>query len=151
MDINIRQGTLDDLEQVSEINSFGTEEGLMVAKQRLPSFIEAGNLIVAERDSQIQILGLLYFERKFFDTANNNNWFLTQITVKEDFRGKGIGEKLQAYFLQFARQNGAKKVFADIGESNIPSLKLAEKLKAIKSGYLDFGDSELRNFYRFDL
>ena len=79
MDINIRQGTLDDLEQVSEINSFGTEEGLMVAKQRLPSFIEAGNLIVAERDSQIQILGLLYFERKFFDTANNNNWFLPML------------------------------------------------------------------------
>ena len=140
---------MNDLKELAIMNSFGIESGRILAEKELPRFIKVGNLIVAE--SGKEIAGLLYFERKFFDTTDSNNWFLTQVTVGDSFRRKGIGEKLWVYFLQFAKQNSVKRVFADIRESNTASFNLAKKLGGIDSGYLDFGDGDKRHFYRFDL
>ncbi len=148
MEVKIRSSNLQDLEVISKINGQGSNEGEEIARQRLPSFIKDNNLFVAESDSEI--LGLLYFDRKFFDIAEDNNWFLTQITVREDSKRKGVGEKLLRYFLGFAKENEAKHIFLDALESNLASFQLIKKLGAQDAGYLDFGNGERRNFFRFD-
>jgi L-amino acid N-acyltransferase YncA len=124
-------------------------EGKKVAMERLPAFINKNNLLVAELEDEI--VALLYFERSFFDTELRNNWFLTQITVKNGFRRKGIGEKMWRYFLFYAKENGASSVFADIQDFNIASLNLAKKIGGVEVGFIDLGAGDIKKFFRFDI
>lgn len=146
MNIHIRKGTLEDLPQLAIINGMGTEGGVKMAEERLPAFISSNNLIVAEDDSKI--IGLLYWERKFL---GEDNWFLTQITITEEHRRKGIGESLWREFLSIAKQGGASAVFCDVYEENLASKNLALKIGGIVVGSIDLGAGDKRVFYRFDL
>ncbi len=146
MEYQIRLATLDDLSRLAVINSLGNEEGRVLAEKELPRFITSQDLIVYEENGKIE--GLLYWERRFF---GNNGWFLTQVTVAEESRRKGIGEKLWKWFLDYAQENSVRKVFCDIKESNLPSLNLAKKLGGKDAGSLDLGDGDVRRFVRFDI
>ena len=144
--MNIRTGTLADLSRLATVNSMGSENGIKIARERLPAFIEASNLIVAEEG--LEIVGLLYWKREFL---GDKNWFLVQVTVAENYRRRGVGEKLWRYLLSEAKTHGAKYVFADIAIDNDASMQLAQKLGGISAGSIDLGEDDTRNFYRFDL
>lgn len=148
METNIRLGTLRDLPRLAELNSFGTVEGRIEAEDELPRFINKNNLFVIEEGNNI--IGLLYWEQGFFG-SRKSRWFLTQVTVDENYRRKRIGEKLIKYFLDYAKKQGMKEVYADVRTSNIPSINLVKKLGAIQVGTLDFNDGDPRIFYRFSL
>lgn len=146
MNLQYRLATIQDLPRLSELNSFGTEEGKKEAELELPRFINSNNILVAEKENNI--IGLLYWEEKFF---SKGRWFLTQITIDENYRRKGIGEMLLKYFFDFAKKQGIKEVYADIRASNNPSVNLVKKLGAIQVGSIDLNDGDPRIFWRFNL
>lgn len=147
MNLEYRLAILDDLERLAEINSLGSEEGRILARKELPRFIEAGNLICAISDSEI--VGLCYWQEKFF--GNDDFWFLTQVTVDERFRRQGIGEQIWKYFIEFTKDKGIRKIFADIPVSNEASLNLVKKIGAAEAGRIDLGDGDERLYFRIDL
>jgi len=131
-------GSSSDLHKIKVTNSLDVEEGI-------PSFVTAENVMVAETYNKV--IGFLYWERWFLD---KNHWFLSQVTVDKKYRRNGIGEKLWRYFLDYAKENKIKSVFATIDDSNVASISLAKKLGAVDAGYLDL-EEEKRKFYSFDL
>ncbi|MEK7552283.1 MAG: GNAT family N-acetyltransferase [Patescibacteria group bacterium] len=145
MNITIRTAFLKDLPRLVVINSLGSEEEGLIVEEKLPPFVKSGDLIVALADKEL--VGLLYWRKEFL---GDNNWFLTQVTVDKDYRRKGTGEKLCRYFLEHAKNNGIKKVFADAEENNFASINLLKKLGGISLGKISL-EGEKKNYYQFDL
>lgn len=143
--MQIRLGTLDDLATLAEINAQGSEDGIKIARERLPAFIDGRNLLVAESDGSI--IGLIYWKKEFYGTKS---WELTQVTVDEEFRNKGVAQNLIKHFLEIAKSNDAPYVYAEVVRSNDPSTHLMSKLGAVKVGELDLG-AELCVFWRISL
>jgi len=56
-----------------------------------------------------------------------SEWELENIVVEQKSRGKGIGSKLLATFLDQLRTEGARKVFLEVRESNRAARRLYEK------------------------
>ena len=67
-------------------------------------------------------MGFLGWDTTFKNTPEY--WYLEQITIRKDYRGKGIGKDLVRYFLDLCRESGVKKIYAHVQEHNIRSLKM---------------------------
>lgn len=52
---------------------------------------------------------------------------ITNIVVKKDFRKKGIGNKLLAELIKFAKTNNKDKIILEVNKTNLPAIKLYEK------------------------
>lgn len=146
MQTSIRKASLEDLERLAEINSLGSLEGKQMALERLPEFIKAKNLILAQ--SGDSIVGLLYWKTEFFGTEN---WELTQVTVAPESRQQGIARELIKHFLQIAKEAHVHSVYADVRTSNNASMNMCEKLGAQKVGNLEISEDSLQiNFWKFE-
>ena len=53
--------------------------------------------------------------------------------------GKGIGNALLDYSIEFAKNSGIKTIRLDVYEKNIPAIKLYEKNGFIYTGTVDLG------------
>ena len=99
------------------------------------------------------IVALLYWQKHFW--GRTNIWYLEQITVSRVHRGKGYGFLLLKNFLIYVKTNGIVKLFADIHNDNIASLKLFLNAGALISGTIEGmkqgRKQDLRVIVRFDL
>ena len=56
------------------------------------------------------------------DTAD-----LQDLFVSEEYRGKGVGKALVSAFMRAVHENGVKKLFLEVRESNTPAITLYKK------------------------
>ncbi len=86
-------------------------------------------------------IGYAVLEYTFFGCG-----FVSMLYLKEEYRKRGIGEKLMMHLEGKCKTN---KIFTSTNKSNKPMQKLMKKMKYIKSGIihnLDPGDPEMIYF-----
>ncbi len=82
---------------------------------------------VAVIEDKIVGMALCYFR---FSTWKGRTVHLEDLIVKEEMRGKGIGEKLYAEVLKFAYKNKVKRVEWAVLNWNTPAIKFYERTGA---------------------
>lgn len=125
--LSIRKMTLDDLEQVVAIDqvSFSLPWPPRSFQFELTDN-PASRCWVAELDARV--VGMLV------------GWFIVDeihiatIATHPDFRKQGIGEKLLAFALQSAKDEGAISSFLEVRESNTAALELYRKFGYVEDG-----------------
>lgn len=65
----------------------------------------------------------------FISQTDPDIFFLWQIGVAPEYRGKGLSRKLIEKLIEFAAAHGCKKVHATVETENIASWKMFEKMK----------------------
>jgi ribosomal protein S18 acetylase RimI-like enzyme len=69
-------------------------------------------------------------------------WVLNDLFVKEQTRGKGVGEKLLKQAIEFAKKTGAIGIFLETAKENVIAQRLYEKI-----GF----EKEAHYFYYFSI
>ena len=128
--LQFRVGKSEDIETLVKINTDGDEEYRAINQAMFHELIKKQLVFIAEQNNVV--VGLLYWRTEFL--GRFNQWYLEQITVRNDARGKGIGVRLLRYFLGFAKEKGVEKVFADIHNDNYTSLQMALNAGGLISG-----------------
>lgn len=82
------------------------------------------NCFVAELDEEIVGAALVYFR---FSTWKGRTLHLEDLIVKEEKRGKGIGEALYKKVMQFAYESGLKRVAWDVLDWNTGAIRFYER------------------------
>lgn len=82
------------------------------------------NCFVAELDEEIVGAALVYFR---FSTWKGRTLHLEDLIVKEEKRGKGIGEALYKKVMQFAYNRGLKRVAWDVLDWNTGAIRFYER------------------------
>ena len=77
-------------------------------------------------EEQNELLGYIC-GTSLFETAE-----VARVAVRSAHRRKGIGEKLLTAFLEKAKEKGAEQVFLEVRASNVPAMRLYEKLGFVK-------------------
>ena len=139
--LKIRKMTLDDLEQVVAIDQ--TSFSLPWPPRSFQFEMTdnpASRCWVAELDGQV--VGMLV------------GWFIVDeihiatLAAHPDFRRRGIGEKLLAFALQSAKDEGAVSSFLEVRESNTAALEMYRKFGYVEDGrregyYKDNGEDAI--------
>ncbi|PQB05272.1 GNAT family N-acetyltransferase [Aureitalea marina] len=103
---------------------------------------------VAENDDQIVGMALVYFR---FSTWKGRTLHLEDLIVKEDYRGKGIGEALYTAVMKYGHEQGVKRVEWVVLDWNYGALKFYERSGAtiLKDWYLaQMDEQSLENFIK---
>ena len=79
---------------------------------------------VAEFNENIVGMALVYFR---FSTWNGRNLHLEDLIVTQSMRGKGFGLALYKKVMEFAHENGVKRVDWVVLDWNVPAIKFYEK------------------------
>ena len=83
-----------------------------------PTFIQVFALI------EKRVVGWAHFQ----PTMNNKEWVGSHFFVYEDYRRKGIAQKIIETGIENLRTKGVKKLFVGISSDNIASINLHKKL-----------------------
>ncbi len=150
MDILIRKATQQDMPQVldliKELATFEKEPDAVIVT--VDELIREGfgdsplfTCFVAETNQQIVGMALCYFR---FSTWKGRTVHLEDLIVKEEMRGKGIGEQLYAEVLQFAHKNKVKRLEWAVLNWNTPAITFYERTgaKVLKDWYIAQMDEE---------
>ena len=129
----LREMLVDDLDQVMEIE----EELFSVpwTKEGFLTFLMKENgmfLVVEEKDRILGYCGLLMV----LDEGD-----ITNVAVRPDHRKKGIADAILTDVLSESQKRGARTIYLEVRESNLPAQKLYEK-----HGFVSCGIR--KNFYR---
>jgi GNAT superfamily N-acetyltransferase len=81
---------------------------------------------VAQKDDG-EIIGMALFYFAYY-TWVGKSLYLDDLYVKEKYRGHGVGRALLNRVLDFARQNGCKRVRWQVLEWNTPAIEFYKKL-----------------------
>ena len=73
------------------------------------------------------------------ETTYDNIYVIRTFVIHPNFMGKGIGNALLNYSIEFAKKSGIKTIRLDVYEKNIPAIKLYEKNGFIYTGTVDLG------------
>jgi ribosomal protein S18 acetylase RimI-like enzyme len=129
----VKKAILNDLESLSELfdlyrvfyeqrsNQEGAREFL---KARI---INKESVIFIAFDGEHSV-GFVQLYPSFSSVSMMRSWVLNDLYVKEQFRGKGAGEKLIYKAIQFAKETGAKGVMLETGKENLNAQRLYEKI-----------------------
>lgn len=94
---------------------------------------------------------LIGFVWGFISQTNREIFFLWQIGVAKDFRGKNTAQQLIRRLMDFAGENGCKKIHATVETGNIASWKMFEKMgfQNVSEGntIVEHGKKALVNYY----
>lgn len=140
-----------DIKTLVEINIDDDEDYRTINQKMFRELVKSKLVLVALENKEI--VGLLYWRPDFL--GRFNQWYLKQVTVRKDARGKGVGVQLLNYFLNFAKKKKVEKVFGDIHNDNYPSLNMALNAGALISGTIEgVGNTEEKDervMVRFEL
>ncbi|HAX61958.1 MAG TPA: ribosomal-protein-alanine N-acetyltransferase [Elusimicrobia bacterium] len=119
IEIEIRRVRIDDISAIAAIekNSYPDPWSVKMFERELQ--LEFSNFFAVIKDREI--IGYVCFWT-VSDEAQ-----ITNITVKEKFRRKGLGSRIMKYIINFAKAIEIKKMFLEVRASNYPALKLYEK------------------------
>ncbi|QIZ08872.1 GNAT family N-acetyltransferase [Priestia megaterium] len=73
-------------------------------------------------------VGFVQLYPSFSSVSLVRSWVLNDLYVKEQFRGKGAGEKLIHKAILFAEETGAKGILLETGKENSQAQRLYEKV-----------------------
>ncbi|MCS7116060.1 MAG: ribosomal protein S18-alanine N-acetyltransferase [Nitrososphaerales archaeon] len=143
----IRRCVKDDLEQVISINLTTLPEhySTYFYEELLEDAPEA--FIVAEIDNQIvgYVMGRIEFGFSNIKFGFAKKGHIVSIAVLEGHRRKGLGSALMEEAIKGFAQRGCKEVFLEVRVSNIPAIRLYEKLgfviTARHEGYYNDGEA----------
>ena len=129
----LREMLIDDLEQVMEIERElfhvpWTREGFFTFLTREDAMF----LVVEEKEQILGYCGLLMV----LDEGD-----ITNVAVRPDHRKKGIADAILTDVLSESQKRGARTIYLEVRESNLPAQKLYEK-----HGFVSCGIR--KNFYR---
>ena len=125
-EIEIRRVRIDDIITIVEIekNSYPDPWSEKMFERELQ--LEFSNFFVAIEDREIAGYICLW--------TVSDEGHLTNITVKEKFRRKGLGSRLMKYIIDISYAMKIKKMFLEVRASNCPALKFYEKFGFKKIG-----------------
>jgi ribosomal protein S18 acetylase RimI-like enzyme len=72
--------------------------------------------------------GFVQMYPSFSSVSMMKSWVLNDLYVKEQYRGRGAGEKLIHQAIQVAKHTGAKGVMLETGKDNFKAQRLYEKI-----------------------
>ena len=129
----LREMLIDDLEQVMEIERElfhvpWTREGFFTFLTREDAMF----LVVEEKEQILGYCGLLMV----LDEGD-----ITNVAVRPDYRKQGIADAILTAVFSEAQKRGARTIYLEVRESNVPAQKLYEK-----HGFVSCGIR--KNFYR---
>ena len=106
----------DIMKVISDVDSKHQEE----SREKIIDRISKGQFLCCIFDKKI--IGFLGWDIKFHNSPNY--WYLEQITIQKDYRGKGIGQDFVKYFLKMCKDEKVKKLYAHVQEHNTSSLQM---------------------------
>ena len=118
--ISYRKAEQEDLDEIMEVINDISSEDREESREKIIDRISKDQLLCSALDNKI--IGFLGWDTKFQD--NLEYWYLEQITIHPDYRGKGIGQNFVKYFLDFCREQKVKKLFAHVQKHNERSLNM---------------------------
>lgn len=146
--MEIRKGTLQDLEQVAalydELNDYleshtnypGWKKGIYPIREDALAGIEEDNLFVAVENGQIA--GTVILNHKPEEAYHSVDWHneldYDQIVVIHTFAvhplylHRGLGNEILKFSLEYAAHTNMKAVRLDVYEKNVPAIHLYEKM-----------------------
>tara|TARA_R100000935_G_scaffold13736_5_gene27634 strand:- start:55796 stop:56257 length:462 start_codon:yes stop_codon:yes gene_type:complete len=143
MDINIRKAEREDMPQVLElIKELAVFEKEPNAVEVTVATLEAEGFdnklftcFVAENENEIIGMALVYFR---FSTWKGRTVHLEDLIVKQHYRSEGIGTLLYTTVVQYAKQQGVKRVEWVVLDWNQNAIDFYEKSGAtlLKDWYL---------------
>ncbi|MEK7634886.1 MAG: GNAT family N-acetyltransferase [Patescibacteria group bacterium] len=118
--INYKEAKTEDLEEIMEVINDVDLKSQEESREKIIDRISKDQLLCAISDNKI--IGFLGWDTKFQD--NPEHWYLEQITIHKDYRGRGVGQNFVKYFLDVCRNEKVKKLYAHVQEHNTQSLKM---------------------------
>jgi ribosomal-protein-alanine N-acetyltransferase len=103
-----------------------TTKGMPAIKQR----IKQGNLVFIARNKNV-FFGFIEFKLNEFTAS------LFGISVKKEFRKKGIGKKLLNFFVDYCKKKGTKKISLIVKKNNFKAKNLYKSKGFIKAQELN--------------
>ncbi|MBI5573693.1 MAG: ribosomal protein S18-alanine N-acetyltransferase [Elusimicrobia bacterium] len=125
-EIEIRRVRIDDIRTIAEIEKKSYPDPWSENLFKREMHLEFSNFFAAIKDHEIA--GYICFWKV------SDEGHLTNITVKEKFRRKGIGSGLMKYIIDISYAMGIKKMFLDVRAINYQALSLYEKFGFKKIG-----------------
>lgn len=111
------------LEDMARIHARAMVHSVAWGAPTLKGFVEARGALVIKAANGFAL------GRVIADEAE-----LLTVAVDPDAQGKGIGRACLETFEREARQKGAKRVFLEVSEQNVPAIRLY-----LSSGYIETG------------
>jgi N-acetylglutamate synthase-like GNAT family acetyltransferase len=118
--ISYKKATREDLDEIMKVISDAEISKQNESKKIITERIEQNQLLCVLLENKI--IGFIGWDVKFQN--NSEFWYLEQITIQKDYRGKGIGQNFVKYFLQICHNEKVKKLYANVQEHNSRSLKM---------------------------
>jgi ribosomal protein S18 acetylase RimI-like enzyme len=129
----IEKATMNDLESVTELfdlyrEFYEQKSDLEGAREFLKARLVNEDSVVFWAVEESIPVGFVQLYPTFSSVSMMRSWVLNDLYVKEQFRGKGAGEKLIQKAIQFAKDTGAKGIMLETGKENHNAQRLYEKI-----------------------
>jgi ribosomal protein S18 acetylase RimI-like enzyme len=129
----IEKATMNDLESVTELfdlyrEFYEQKSDLEGAREFLKARLVNEDSVVFLAVEESIPVGFVQLYPTFSSVSMMRSWVLNDLYVKEQFRGKGAGEKLIQKAIQFAKDTGAKGIMLETGKENHNAQRLYEKI-----------------------
>lgn len=118
--ISYRKAEQGDLEEIMDVIKDVEISQQKESRDKIIDRISKSQLLCCVSDNKI--IGFLGWDTKFKN--NPEHWYLEQITIQKDYRGKGIGQNFVKYFLQICSDKKVEKLYAHVQKHNSHSLKM---------------------------
>jgi len=137
MNIRIEKAARENIPQIiAFLREFAEYEELLdyleVTEERLKIALFGENKIaeaIVAFDGETAI-GYAIFFPHFSTFRGERGFFLEDIFITKDFRGKGVGEMMLKYIAKIANERGFSRIDFQVLEWNAPAVKFYEKLGA---------------------
>ena len=117
------------LDAILAITDFFDEKNKSDDIKIISERIGSGQLLFCEENEKI--VGYVGWFKNYKD--NPRQWYLEQITVSADSRGRGIGKRLLNEFLKICHKEKVMKLLGHINKKNTASLNMFIGAKAVIS------------------
>lgn len=129
----IEKAAMNDLESLTELFDlyrvfYEQESDLEGAREFLKARLVNEESVVFLAVEGSNPVGFVQLYPTFSSVSMMRSWVLNDLYVKEQFRGKGAGEKLIHKAIQFAKDTGAKGIMLETGKENHNAQRLYEKI-----------------------
>ncbi|MCL6572651.1 MAG: GNAT family N-acetyltransferase [Bacillus sp. (in: Bacteria)] len=129
----IQKATINDLDSLTELFNlyrvfYDQKSDLIGARAFLKERLRYDDSVVFIAHDRNKLLGFVQLYPSFSSVNMRKIWVLNDLFVKEQTRGKGVGEKLLKQGIEFAKKTGAKGIFLETGQENVIAQRLYEKI-----------------------